>query len=148
VDQPITGLDSLTPVRGVLHVQHHGTALEATTEVEAIVTLTCARCLQRYNHALRADVRELIELRGEAVSSLDVTTLAPGVDLDDQLDANGVFDPEHWLFEQLSLRLPLVNRCGDDCPGPACWGSAPSTTDPRWAALQALCPTPSSPSPP
>jgi uncharacterized protein len=148
VDQPIAGLDSLTPVRGELHVTHHGTALEATTQVETIVTLICARCLQPFNHALAADVRELIEFRGDSLSPLDSTTFALGMDLDDRLESNGSFDPERWLFEQLSLRLPLVNRCGDDCPGPACWGSATSTIDPRWAALQALCPTPSSPTPP
>jgi uncharacterized metal-binding protein YceD (DUF177 family) len=38
--------------------------------------------------------------------------------LDDRLDPRGDFDPERWLFEQLSLELPVVNRCGADCPGP------------------------------
>ena len=38
--------------------------------------------------------------------------------LDDRLDPRGDFDPERWLFEQLSLQLPVVNRCGADCPGP------------------------------
>jgi len=38
--------------------------------------------------------------------------------LDDRLDPRGEFDPERWLFEQLSLQLPVVNRCGADCPGP------------------------------
>lgn len=38
--------------------------------------------------------------------------------LDDRLDPRGAFDPERWLFEQLSLQLPVVNRCGADCPGP------------------------------
>jgi uncharacterized protein len=148
VDQPIAGLDSLTPVRGVLSVIHHGTALEAKSQVEAIVTLICARCLLPFNHALRADVRELMDFRGDAVSPLEATTLAPAMDLDDRQDPHGWFDPEQWLFEQLSLRLPLVNRCGADCPGPACWGSAPPTIDPRWAALRALSSPPSSPTPP
>ena len=48
------------------------------------------------------------------------------------------FDPERWLFEQLSLQLPLVNRCGADCPGPARWSSDPAAGDPRWAALARL----------
>ncbi|MFO8238333.1 MAG: DUF177 domain-containing protein, partial [Prochlorococcaceae cyanobacterium] len=47
-------------------------------------------------------------------------------------------DPGHWTFEQLSLQLPLVNRCGPDCPGPASWGSVATAGDPRWSALAAL----------
>lgn len=140
VDQPITDFTTLTPVRGDLSAVHHGTALEVCAAVETILTLCCARCLQQYNQALRAEVRELIEFRGGPAPA-DGLGECPGEDLDDRLDPQGRFDPERWLFEQLSLRLPLVNRCGDDCPGPPCWGSAPSQGDPRWAALQALRPT-------
>lgn len=140
----IADLDSLTPVRGDLLVVHLGTALEVSTEVETILTLCCARCLQSYNQALRAEVRELIEFRGN--SSDGLADPHPEA-LEDRLDPQGRFDPERWLFEQLSLRLPLVNRCGDDCPGPARWSTAVSTADPRWAALQALSAPQSQPSP-
>jgi uncharacterized protein len=57
---------------------------------------------------------------------------------DETIDPRGSFDPAHWTFEQLSLQLPLVNRCGADCPGPATWGSSDAVEDPRWAALAAL----------
>lgn len=147
VDQRIAGLDSLTPVQGSIRAQHHGTALEVTAEAETIITLCCDRCLQHYNHALQAQVHELVELRGQSDpgASTDEINLElardgmpEGADLDDRLDPAGRFDPERWLFEQLSLRLPLVNRCGDDCPGPATWSSEPSGGDPRWAALARL----------
>ena len=150
VDQPIADLDTLTPVRGDLAVVHQGSALEASAEVETILTLCCARCLQPFNHILRADVREMIAFRGDPAPAEGLIHSA-GEDLDDRLDPQGRFDPERWLFEQLSLRLPLVNRCGDHCPGPPCWSSAPTTGDPRWAALQALRPAtsadPAAPSP-
>jgi uncharacterized protein len=149
VSQRIAGLDSLTPVHGVIKALHHGTALEVTAEAETIVTLCCDRCLQHYNHPLRAEVHELVELRGQADPAaacgheelnleLAREGMPEGADLDDRLDPAGDFDPERWLFEQLSLRLPLVNRCGDDCPGPARWSSEPAAGDPRWAALARL----------
>lgn len=144
VDQPIAGLTSLTPVQGELEVLHHGAALAIRTCVETIVTLRCDRCLQHFNHPLRAELRELVELRSAAAAGGDEIELwleAGGEDLDDRLDPAGVFDPEQWLFEQLSLRLPLVNRCGEDCPGPACWSSDPQAGDPRWAALARLQPS-------
>lgn len=151
VDQRIEGLASLTPVQGTVAAIHHGTALEVTAEAQTIVTLCCDRCLQHFNHALQAEVHELVELRGQGETAtasgadLDALNLElardgmpEGADLDDRLDPAGSFDPERWLFEQLSLRLPLVNRCGDDCPGPATWSSEPSGGDPRWAALARL----------
>ena len=151
VNQPISGLDSLTPVRGHLTARHHSGVLEVDGEVETIVTLRCDRCLNHFNQALRAEAHELLELAGASADHtaasglphpsrpLDPTELTPaGDDLDDRLDPEGVFDPERWLFEQLSLRLPLVNRCGADCPGPATWSSDGSDGDPRWAALRYL----------
>ena len=150
VAQRIEGLESLTPVQGSIQAVHHGTALELTAEAETIVALCCDRCLQHFNHALRAEVHELVELRGQgeatpagaAIEELNLELardgMPEGADLDDRLDPAGSFDPERWLFEQLSLQLPLVNRCGDDCPGPATWSSEPAGGDPRWAALARL----------
>jgi uncharacterized protein len=119
---------------------HHGTALEVSAGVETILTLSCARCLQQFNQVLRADVRELIEFSGGQALVPDGLLVGAGEDLDDRLDPQGRFDPERWLFEQLSLQMPLVNRCGDNCPGPERWSSDPPTGDPRWAALKALTP--------
>ena len=151
VDQPIAGLESLTPVRGQLQARHHGTALEISCQAATILTLRCDRCLQHYNHALRVEARELLELVPDAsaaterLDSLLPDSLPPdlgpdGEDLDEQLDPAGMLDPERWLFEQLSLQLPLVNRCGPDCPGPDRWNSEEQDQDPRWAALAALRP--------
>jgi uncharacterized protein len=145
INQPITGLDSLTPVRGQLHATHRGTVLEVEGEVDTIVTLCCDRCLQHFNHPLRAKSQELLWI-GEPATSTATATSDPvalegeGDDggLMEQLDPRGSFDPEHWIFEQLNLQLPIVNHCGSDCPGPATWTSDSSDIDPRWQALQGL----------
>lgn len=149
IDQPIAGLDSLTPVRGELLALHHGNVLELQSKAETIVTLCCDRCLQAFNQPLRLAVRELLELEaspadgpGETMAMagrISSDSLAPrGDDLDDRLTANGVFDPERWLFEQLQLLLPPVNHCGAACPGPARWSVGAELDDPRWAALRTL----------
>ena len=147
VDQPIADLSSLTPVRGDLRIVHHGTAIEVSATVDTIVTLTCARCLHDFNAPIHADVRELLEFSGEPSRHPEGSAEALADDQDERIDPRGNFDPERWLFEHLSLRLPLVNRCGDDCPGPPCWSSSPTEADPRWAALRSLSPQSSSPSP-
>ncbi|MBE9152684.1 DUF177 domain-containing protein [Cyanobium sp. LEGE 06113] len=159
LEHHLNGLDSLTPVRGVVRAVHRGDALEVEGEAATIVTLCCDRCLGHYNHSLEAKAQELIWLGSADPQSLDVAltrALDPRLDLDadslsESLDPRGDFDPAHWIFEQLSLQLPLVNRCGADCPGPAHWGSGPPVGepagelpgeaaggDPRWAALAAL----------
>ena len=65
VEQPIADLDSLTPVRGWVRAVLHGEALEVEGAAATIVTLCCDRCLQPFNHAVEAQVRELLELGGE-----------------------------------------------------------------------------------
>jgi len=154
VDQHLSELKSLTPVRGSLSAVHRGNVLELAGEATTIVTLCCDRCLQQFNHSLSFSSHELLWLgeqarssgikaeallgaggsTGEAGSMLDLEA----DDLCESIDPNGSFEPEHWLFEQLSLRLPLVSRCGAECPGPATWSSEEGSVDSRWAALRKL----------
>lgn len=130
INQPVSELESLTPVRATLKAIHHGTALEVKGQAETIVTLCCDRCLQHYNHHLSCSASELLDFADNNLA-LD--------GLEERLDPCGNFDPERWLFEQLHLQYPLVNRCGSHCPGPPQWttDSAPDL-DPRWAALRSL----------
>jgi uncharacterized protein len=154
IDQPITGLTSLTPVRGTLQATHRGTVLEVEGEAHTIVTLCCDRCLQHFNHPLQASSRELLWIgesrqpgaaavegsaRGDAGADADSGS-PDDANLMEELDPRGSFDPEQWIFEQLNLQLPIVNHCGSDCPGPATWSSTSSGIDPRWQALQQLKP--------
>ena len=137
VEQPIEQLESLTPVRGWVRAVLHDEVLEVEGAAATIVTLCCDRCLQPFNHALEAQVKELLELGGEGQPG-DAAPDAVDALPEERLDPRGNFDPERWLFEQLSLRLPLVNRCGADCPGPDRWSSDGTGGDPRWAALARL----------
>ncbi|HHG2224669.1 DUF177 domain-containing protein [Synechococcus sp. WH 5701] len=144
VEQQLDDLESLTPVRGWLSVRHAEPVLEVEGEAETIVTLCCDCCLSDYNHALHFRGEERLWL-GEADQLGD--DLAD-CELIESLDPRGDFDPARWLFEQLSLQLPLQNRCGPDCPGPALLEhpeaslESSSTTDggdpidPRWSALR------------
>ena len=155
VDQHLSELESLTPVRGSLQAIHRGNVLELEGEGSTIVTLCCDRCLQHYNHPLSFRNRELLWL-GEQARQAGIdpeALLGPGAsagepaslldleadELCESLDPTGNFEPEHWLFEQLNLQLPLVNRCGDDCPGPPQAKTGDDEpVDPRWAALRGL----------
>lgn len=149
LDHALEALETLTPVRGHIHAVHRGNLLEVEGQASTIVTLCCDRCLQHFNHPLGFEARELLwlgegareaalleaNLESEAEALLELDPDAPG----EVLDPAGSFDPAHWTFEHLSLQLPLVNRCGPDCPGPASWGNrSEGPSDPRWAALAAL----------
>ncbi len=152
VDQPLSELETLTPVRGSLRAVHRGNILEVAGEASTIVTLRCDRCLQHFNHPLSFRHQEVVWLGDQArAAGIDAEVVLEGgaevLELDpdglcESLDPSGDFDPEHWLFEQLSLQLPLVNRCGSDCPGPELLGAPTPNepTDPRWAALKKLQP--------
>lgn len=145
VEEHMPDLNTLTPMKGELRVVHQGTYLDVTANVEGIVTLTCHRCLQQYNHRLDVQAQELIWLEeepdpvflsGEREIAFDefVETLSP----------QGDFDPRQWLYEQCCLALPRRQLCDRDCDGGESSGSAASPAsdlplvDQRWASLAAL----------
>ena len=139
--EPISGLDTLTPVRGVMSVRHGGTFLEVLAQAETIVTLTCDRCLQNYNHRLSIDTSEIIWLEEQKVTA-DSFLAEKEVSLEDlseTLPPNGHFQPDAWLYEQLSLAMPMRKICGQDCQGA---DSPTEITEPvidsRWSSLAAL----------
>ena len=141
VDDTISDLDTLVPVKGVVVVRHGGNFLEVTSQAETIATLVCDRCLQHYNHRLAIDTSELIWLESELENARDLPTEREVSieDLSETLPPNGHFDPETWLFEQLSLALPLRKVCGKDCPGAATKTSSDDRQiDRRWSSLAAL----------
>ena len=137
--QPIAALPSLTPVEGWLRLQVEGPLLRVEGEASTTVELCCDRCLQTFAHPLRARASERIGL-GASAEDLDEALAFDAEGISEQLDLGGSFDPAQWIYEQLSLQLPLVNRCGRQCPGPASWGSEQPLADPRWAALRQLRP--------
>src|SRR5689334_8387011 len=99
IQEFLPGLETLTPVKGRLTVAHKGTYLEVSAQAEAIITLTCHRCLQQYNHRLVVKTSELIWL-DEAANETDDVPLEREVaveDLVETLPPNGYFYPDDWL---------------------------------------------------
>jgi len=142
VQEFISGLDTLTPVRGRLVVSHKGNYLEVSAQAETIVTLTCHRCLQQYNHRLSLNTSEMIWL-DEAANQPDAGPLERETSLEDLVEAlppQGYFQPDVWLYEQLCLALPGRQLCDTDCSGISPLDSAASeaSSDRRWNALEAL----------
>jgi uncharacterized protein len=139
----IPDLETLTPLQGEITVSHRGNYLQAATQVETIVTLTCDRCLQQFNHRLICQVSELICLQESAQAEPSKPGLEVEVPLEqlvESLPRSGYFDPQDWLYQQLCLALPQRQLCDPDCPGIAqadLEGSA-APVDLRWANLQAL----------
>jgi uncharacterized protein len=151
INQRLSELESLTPVRGQLRAVHRGNILELDGEASTIVTLCCDRCLQQFNHPLRFETHEVLWLGEQArEQGMDLESVLEAggavIELDpdeltESMDPRADFDPEHWVFEQLNLQLPVVNRCGSDCPGPNLNAAvADEPIDPRWAALKKLNP--------
>ncbi|WP_199248555.1 DUF177 domain-containing protein [[Phormidium] sp. ETS-05] len=134
-------LETLMPVRGWLMVKHQGNYLEVSAKAEAIVTLTCNRCLQQYNHRLKLKTTELIWL-DESAGISDIKEWETTVEeLVETLPPDGYFDPGVWLYEQFCLAIPPRQLCAEDCPGiqvePAST-TATVLTDRRWASLADL----------
>jgi uncharacterized protein len=145
IDEVLPDLGSLTPVKGWVRVKHQGNYLEVDGKAEAIITLTCDRCLQNYNHRLSIAPSELIWLDASAEEfdqALLDRDLAPE-DLVETLPPDGYFDPVKWLYEQLCLEIPLRQLCDKQCKGISLpqdenESAANPRIDRRWAGLAAF----------
>lgn len=142
VQEFLPGLETLTPVRGRMKVTHKGNYLEVSAQAETIVTLNCDRCLQQYNHRLSVKTSEMIWLDASADEPYEgpLEREVALEDLQETLPPQGYFEPDMWLYEQLSLEIPLQKVCGEDCAGVPDLEDAASNplTDRRWASLEAL----------
>jgi uncharacterized protein len=143
VDEFLPDLDTLTPVRGQVRVQHCGNYLDVSAQVETIVTLTCHRCLQQYNHRLKTDASESIWLDPEAGKEATAIELEVAFeDLVETLLPTGDFDPGEWLYQQLCLAMPQRQLCDSLCPGIQLSSQPEATSEPasdrRWASLESL----------
>jgi uncharacterized protein len=142
IDQCLSQLDTLTPVRGQIIVRHKGNFLEVSGKAETIITLACDRCLQQYNHKLAIKTSEIIWL-DPAVNAPDPGPLereTPMEDLVEKLDPQGYFEPDTWIYEQLCLAIPHRKLCDSQCAGVELGTKAKLETpvDRRWQALEAL----------
>lgn len=142
IEEFLPTLETLTPVRGHLTVKHCGNFLEVSVQAETIVTLTCHRCLQQYNHRLSIDTSEMIWLN-ESANQPEKGPLEKETPLEDLLETlppQGYFEPELWLYEQLCLSLPPRQLCDRKCPGipPTSNSSWEASSDGRWDALEML----------
>ena len=147
VEGHLDELESLTPVRGTISAEHRGNVLAVEGDLSTIVTLTCDRCLGQFNLELSSRPSELIWLgttppTDEQLQESEDIEAIDG--LVESLDPRGSFNPEQWAFEQLNLQRPVVNHCGEYCPGPGVPlreisdAAEEQTIDPRWAALRRL----------
>ena len=148
VEGELDELPSLTPVRGHVSAEHRGNVLAVEGKLSTIVTLCCDRCLNQFNQSLSCTPSELIWLGDEQPTADELELSGEVAEMEglvDVLDPRGQFDPQQWAFEQLNLLLPVVNHCGDHCPGPPGLQQQPvipdtktKSVDPRWQALQQL----------
>lgn len=138
-EELIEGLETLTPTRGRITISHRGTYLEVSAIAETIVTLACDRCLQNYNHRLSIDTSELIWLNKPGYSEVDTTGEKEVAleDLCESIPSNAYFDPKSWLYEQLSLAMPVRQLCSNDCQPPD-YQNDHDIKDSRWSGLASL----------
>ena len=138
-DEMIGEMNTLTPVRGQITIRHGGTFLEVTAQAETIVTLNCDRCTQYYNQRIEVNTKELLWLDRHSEEVTVSERQLSWDDLSETLSPDGHFDGETWLYEQLSLALPLQNLCNKNCqPPPLPESDTTTAIDHRWAALADL----------
>ncbi len=137
--QFIDGFDSLAPVEGQVQVVHGGSFLSVKGQASTIVTLTCHRCLQQFNHRLSLEFEEILILEEAPQDPLPLDLEIDSEDLAERIDPHGTFDLADWVYQNLYLQMPERMACRSDCGGVALDPCLEEPVqDPRWAALRAL----------
>lgn len=125
--------DALVPAASAIEVElvleASGTSVVATGHVKANAACECRRCLDTFEQALVATVREIFEVRPTEGETYPLE--------------NENLDLLPLVRDAVLLALPLAPLCGPDCSGPAperfpTAVSDERPMDPRWAALDQL----------
>jgi uncharacterized protein len=126
-----------TPVSAELTIQRAVSGDVFRLRFAAVVSGPCMRCLAPATARVSVDVRDYEADTGEAPAELHTEYVRDG-----ELDLSA------WARDQIAFALPEQILCRPDCAGlcPVCGKSlndephehAEETTDPRWAALEAL----------
>lgn len=138
-EEVLPDLDTLMPIKGIVRLVHQGTYLDVSAQVTTIVTLTCDRCLQQYNHRISITPQEPIWLDEQiGLEDFEEEREVSMEDLVESIDPQGYFEVDEWLYQQLCLALPHPKHCRPDCPGVDIDTTITHGVDARWAALQQL----------
>ena len=139
----IEGLETLTPVQGVISVRHVGSFLEVSSKASTIITLTCDRTLVQFNYRLVIDNSERICLAEPLPESeYPREREIEADDLVESISPTGYFDPAAWLYEQLILAIPYP-KIAPDAPALEITDTnsldgSTATIDKRWEILNSL----------
>ena len=120
-------------------ISHRGNFLEVSTCAETIMTLVCDRCLKNYNYRLSLETSEIIWLNDNQEESFTGEREIAWEDLSESIPSNGFFDPGGWLYEQLSLNMPVRQLCSNNCqPAEYQQEEERHSIDSRWSSLEIL----------
>ena len=139
----IEGLETLTPVQGVISVRHVGSFLEVSSKASTIMTLTCDRTLVQFNYRLAINNSERICLAEPLPESeYPREREIEADDLVESISPSGYFDPAAWLYEQLILAIPYP-KIAPDAPALEITDTnsldgSTATIDKRWEILNSL----------
>jgi len=105
----IEGLETLTPVQGVISVRHVGSFLEVSSKASTIMTLTCDRTLVQFNYRLAINNSERICLAEPLPESeYPREREIEADDLVESISPSGYFDPAAALERMLGSVADLA----------------------------------------
>ncbi len=141
VEEPVSGLRTELadvsdddPIRGELTLESVIEGIYVTGRIAGRFEMRCARCLKAF-------------ARPFDVSMAEMVAREPGPQDDYALASDLTLDPEPMVRDAVVLEMPFSPLCRPDCLGlcEICGGDrnlgecpGHQTTDPRWAALDAL----------
>ncbi len=118
IDGFLDDLESLTPVKGEVSAEHKGNFLLVKGKAYTLVILRCDRCLCDFKTNLDFNCEEIISLNENENNNRQRREDRKSREIDsfvESIDPYANFEPERWIFEQLSLNIPISKSCSNEC---------------------------------
>ncbi|KMQ51055.1 metal-binding protein [Chitinispirillum alkaliphilum] len=139
VKEDLPPLSRAVKCRG--YIDRNGSVLVVSFVAEAVLSLECARCLNRYDHSVEAQMRLIIR---ESTGKHGVAVDDEGVDFYYNVNED-LLDISPAIYDELMIAVPIKPLCRQDCKGVEVKvkktevnSADQENIDPRWEALRKL----------
>lgn len=118
-DECIDGIDCVEPIHADLCAKSLGDFVEISGHVNGVVTLECDLCLEKFEHRLDFDIKEVFAkgtLLGDLTESGQEFEIKDGQFVTD-LNGEKEIDIYDLLYQSVILSFPNKKVCGINCKG-------------------------------
>lgn len=129
-------IESAGNTKGNVEFQLRNNFIIINGDFTSPIILTCDRCAKKFEHQLRFDIDEAIEVSDEPYPTEEIEFIAD--EIYEQIKSDEQIDLEDYIRQYVILNIPSKILCSEDCTNTkidALNAESENNIDPRWEKL-------------